>query len=268
MRVMAWCVLTLTLVGCQSGPRWTLRDRMTSGTARATDYSAYEEAPEAAPEKPQVPPLPADAERSNPQSSTRPRASTNTASKATASKAGDSKRSGSKATASKQVARTNGSSSARSAAIQDDATKQLMSDLEKIKRDKALLEGKLSEQSAKQTQQRLELEARLAVLQEQLRQVSTLQQVNYQQAAQTAARPTQNYGSVPNSGYVPGYHGPVINSGAPSPSVPQAWSNNGNSNNGNIPAWNPPTPAWGSSNQNAAPVASPVEMWPHSPQRR
>jgi hypothetical protein len=138
-----------------------------------------------------------------------------------------------------------------------------MADLEKIKRDKAALETKLTEESAKQTQQRLELEARLALLQEQMRQQSALQQVMYQPQAPGMPRSS--------------YNGPTISSGAPSPSMQMPFSPSvqtfaPQAQPQAVPAWGNSAPTWGNSTSNwNAPAAAPqqqVEQWPYSPQRR
>jgi len=133
-----------------------------------------------------------------------------------------------------------------------------MADLEKVKREKTALETKLSEESAKQTQQRLELEARLALIQEQMRQQSALQQVAYQQQSAEMSRPMQTYS------------GPTITAGAPSPSMQMPFSPP-------TPSYAPPpqsqgVPVWGSSsptwNAPQVPPQQQVEQWPFSAQRR
>jgi hypothetical protein len=135
-----------------------------------------------------------------------------------------------------------------------------MADLEKTKREKATLETKLSEESAKQTQQRLELEARLALIQEQMRQQSSLQQVMYQQQAPTMARPNTSY------------YAPVITSGTPSPTMAMPFAATSGvptyvppAHVPAVPAWGNPVPTW---NNAAVPPAQQVEQWPFSPQRR
>ena len=127
-----------------------------------------------------------------------------------------------------------------------------MSGLEKPKREKAALETKLTEDSAKQTQQRLELEAQLALLQEQMRQQSALQQVAFQQQAAAMSRPMSNYS------------GPTITSGAPSSSMQMPFST---STPQSQPAgvWSNSMPAW---NTPSVPPQQQVEQWPYSPQRR
>lgn len=254
MRTMALCIIAATLVGCHSGPRWFLRDRGDCGRAHCSDQSAYEPVSEPPSENLQLPPLPADKEKdATPQTSASSRRAT--------------KNSATKTIAAKAPNRKSSSTQSRATSSQDEATKQLLADLEKTKREKASIEAKLSEQSAKQTQQRLELEARIAVLQEQLRQLSTLQPVSYQQPV-----PRTNSGYTPtwNNSPPQQYHGPIINSGAPSPtpSVPQSLSNYGGTLGSTVPTWNSATPAWNPQPQGAANSTPSMDMWPFSPQRR
>lgn len=42
MRMISWCVLALSLVGCHSGPRWCMRDCDTSGPAQFDDQPVIE----------------------------------------------------------------------------------------------------------------------------------------------------------------------------------------------------------------------------------
>ena len=285
MRTMVFCVLMLGLVGCQSGPRWFMRDTAASGRATySTDLPADSSIkPEA--DDPLIPPSPAQ-KPSDYEQSTRTRKTTGTNQQASKSSTatGARKPSASSASRSNLLVGKKPAPLAKpkaKPAAQDENVKQLLADLEKIKREKASLQSKLSEETAKQTQQRLELEARMAVMQEQLRQQSLLQQVAYQQQAQALARPVQNYAPPQNQGYAqpsnPNYSGPVINSGAANPSASNAMPMNGVGGNGfygagvpawnNTPAsnWNTPAPAWNTPTTSAQPS---VEMWPHSPQQR
>ncbi len=300
MRTIAWCMLALSLVGCHSGPRWCMRDCDTSRPAQFDDQPLIESDPQpTVPSPPPVPkdgpnltapPQPAQKERTPYESSSRPRPLFGSRSTSQASRSKSSSRTTQTARRSQAPAATT------KPAAQDDSVKQLMSDLEKTKREKAALETKLSEDSAKQAQQRLELEARLALLQEQMRQQSALQQVTYQpQQAPAMSQPML------------GYAGPMITSGAPSPSMqmpfspstpmyapqPQAvpaWNNSYASSppkkplmalesfvtpthqpyapqpqSQNIPAWNNSASTWNTAT--AAPQQQ-VEQWPYSPQRR
>lgn len=262
MRTIAWCVLTLSFVGCHSGPRWCMRDCEPSGAAHLEEPPVIEPAPTpAAPQPAQPPkegptltppPQPAQKERTPYESSSRSRGwfggrPTNQASRAKSSSR----------TTQTAHRNTTAAPAARSTA-QDESLKQLMTDLEKVKREKAALETKLSEESAKQTQQRLELEARLALLQEQMRQQSALQQVTYQQQAPAMSQP------------MPGYAGPMITSGTPSPAMQMPFTSSTpmyapQPQQQAIPAWGNSAPAW--STQSATPQQQ-VEQWPYSPQRR
>ena len=258
MRTIAWCVLMLSLVGCQSGPRWFMRDRDVSGAAHLEDQPLIESAPTPTPALPAkegptlpLPPQPAQKERAPYETSSRPRGWFGNHSTSQANRAKSTSRT------TQTARRTTTPATIGKGTTQDDSVKQLMADLEKTKREKAVLETKLSEDSAKQTQQRLELEARLALLQEQMRQQSALQQVMYQQQASGMPRPN--------------YNGPTITSGVPSPAMqmpfaapapnyaPQAQPQ-AVSGWGNPAAWNSPAPA--------ATQQQHVEQWPYSPQRR
>ncbi len=273
MRAMACCVLMLGLVGCQSGPRWFVRDHAVSGRATYSGDLPADSSGKADADGLSIPPAPGDYEQS---ARTRKAASVNQQTARAKGAAGTRKPSTGTTSRSTQLANKKPAASTKQTTakpvVQDETVKQLMADLEKTKREKSSLQSKLSEETAKQTQQRLELEARMAVLQEQLRQQSALQQVAYQQQAQTMARPNTNYGSTMNQNY----NGPVISSGTPSPSMSQSLptNNGGYSSNGssipmwnNTPAsnWNAPVPSW---NTPTVPAQGQVEMWPHSPQRR
>lgn len=273
MRTMACCLLMMSLVGCQSGPRWLMRDHSVSGNASYSDDLPADSAGRSEFDDSGIPPSPAQ-RPSDYEQSTRSKKSAGANQQAARTKSASNKRKLNAPTTSRatQLAGKKPAASARPSA-QDETVKQLMADLEKTKREKSSLQSKLSEETARQTQQRLELEARMAVLQEQLRQQSALQQVAYQQQAQAIARPSTNYGQP----MAQNYNGPVITSGAPSPSMssPQPTNNfNGYGSNGpSVPAWNntpssnwnSPAPAW---NTPAAPASSQVEMWQYSPQRR
>ena len=284
MRTMACCVLMLSLVGCQSGPRWFMRDPAASGNSTySSDLPADSSVKPEADDLP-IPPSPAQ-KPSDYEQSARARKATGTNQQASKSSAatGTRKPNANSVSRSKLLVGKKPAPVAKpkaKPAAQDENVKQLLADLEKIKREKASLQSKLSDETAKQTQQRLELEARMAVLQEQLRQQSLLQQVAYQQQAQANARPAQNYAVPPNQNYAqpsnPNYNGPVINSGAPNPSGSNAMPMNGGGNGfygASVPAWNntptsnwtTPAPAW---NTPAASAQPSVEMWPHSPQQR
>ena len=257
MRTIAWCVLTLSLVGCQSGPRWFSRDYDTRGR------SSYDErfAPEAEPQPAQpshegpaltVPPQPAQRDRTPYESSSSSRSQGWFGSRSTS----QASRSKSPSRTTQTARRSTTPAPAVKSGAQDESVKQLLADLEKVKREKATLETKLTEESAKQTQQRLELEARLALIQEQVRQQSALQQVMYQQQAPAMSRPMSNY-SVP-----------VITSGTSNPSMQMPFSSS-------VPMaapqqsqqWGQSTPTW---NTPPAPQQQQqqVEQWPFSPQRR
>lgn len=264
MRTIAWCVLMVGLVGCQSGPRWYMRDSRPQGDARFDDQPASEVAPqlgEPLPARPSneaptltVPPQPAQKEQTPYETSSRSRSWFGFPSSGQASRS----RSANRAT---QTARRNPSAApATKGNSQEDSVKQLMADLEKTKREKAALEAKLFEETAKQTQQRLELEARLALLQEQMRQQSALQQVVYQQQAAAMSRP------------MPTYSNPVITSGVPSPSMqmpfspsPQSYAPQSQPQSQAIPMWGNSAPAW---NAPSVPPTQQVEQWPFSSQRR
>lgn len=288
MRAMAWCLLMLSLVGCQSGPRWFVRDRAVSGRATYSHDLPADSSGGTDADGLTVPPAPSDYEQSS--RTRKPSTSSQQAARSRGATGSRKPSTGASSRSSQLASKKPGTStrvpSTRPTA-QDETVKQLMVDLEKTKREKSGLQTKLSEETAKQTQQRLELEARMAVLQEQLRQQSALQQVSYQPHNQTMSRPNSSYG--PPMGQ--NYNGPVITSGAPSPTTssfaptstgvnsvpfnqgPPAW-NNGSAANWNAPApsWNSSAPAWNtqSSSWNASntQTQAPVEMWPHSPQRR
>lgn len=282
MRAMAWCLLMLGLVGCQSGPRWFSRDHAVSGRATYSNDLPADSSGSSDADGLAVPPSPGEYEQS---SRTRKPAASNQQAARSRGVTGSRKPSAAASPRAPQLASKKPGTSTRTPAArpaaQDETVKQLMADLEKTKREKTSLQSKLSDETAKQTQQRLELEARMAVLQEQLRQQSALQQVSYQSQPAAMSRPYPSYG--PPMGQ--SYNGPVIMSGSPSPttsylptntgtnSVPPnqaqpAW-NNGPAANWNTsapaPAWNTPSSSW---NNHNAQSQAPVEMWPHSPQRR
>ncbi len=276
MRTMACCLLMMSLVGCHSGPRWLMRDHSVSGNASYSDDLPADSSGNSESEDLGIPPSPAQ-RPSDYEQSARTRKSAGANQQTAKAKGATSTRKPSTGSASRsaQLAGKKPPTSTKpttvKSAAQDETVKQLMADLEKTKREKSSLQSKLSEETARQTQQRLELEARMSVLQEQLRQQSALQQVAYQQQAQAIARPSTNYGQP----MAQSYNGPVITSGAPSPimSSPQPTNNfNGYGSNGpSVPAWNnTPASNWNSSapawNTPAAP--SQVEMWQYSPQRR
>ena len=261
MRTIAWCVLMLSLVGCQSGPRWFMRDYDSYGAAHFDDQPVLEPAsqPDATPpaQPPKAgpnlaPPQGAQKERTPYESSSHSRGWFGGSKTSQASRSKSSSRTTQTARRSPAAAPTMKSNS------QEDSVKQLLADLEKTKREKAVLETKLSEESAKQTQQRLELEARLALLQEQMRQQSALQQVTYQQQAAAMSRP------------MPSYAGPIITSGAPSPSMqmpfsPPTQTYASQPQSQGIPTWGNSAPTW---NTPPVPQQPQVEQWPFSAQRR
>lgn len=262
MRTIAWCVLTLSLMGCHAGPRWCMRDCDTSGAAHLDDQPVIESTPTpAVPPHPSKegptltpPPQPAQKERTPYESSSRSRGLLRGRSTSQASRAKSTSRT------TQTARRSTTTAPATKTTTQDESVKQLMADLEKTKREKAALETKLSEESAKQTQQRLELEARLALIQEQMRQQSALQQVTYQQQAPAMSRP------------MPGYAGPVITSGSPSPSMQMPFSTStpmyapqSQPQQQAVPTWGNSASAW---NTPAVPPQQQVEQWPYSPQRR
>ena len=259
MRTIAWCVLALSLVGCHSGPRWCSRDCDTSGTARFDDQPVIESAPQTAPPPPAQPskegpnltvPQPAQKERTPYESSSRTRPAFGGRPTSQASRSKSSSRT------TQTARRTSAPAATTKPAAQDDSVKQLLADLEKTKREKAALETKLTEESAKQTQQRLELEARLALIQEQMRQQSALQQVAYQQQAAAMSRP------------MPSYAPPTITSGAPSPSMQMPFSSSAPMyapQSQTVPTWGNSAPTW---NTPSVPQQQQVEQWPYSPQRR
>lgn len=263
MRAIAWCALMLSLVGCQNGPRWFMRDYDTSDATHFNDRHPIEPAPQPATPPPgqpskegptlTVPPQPAQKDRSSYESSSRSRGWFGGQSTSQASRSKSSNRTTQTARRSPPVA------PATKVSSQDDSIKQLMADLEKVKREKASLETKLSEESAKQTQQRLELEARLALIQEQVRQQSALQQVAYQQQQAAAmSRP------------MPNYAGPMITSGTPSPSMQMPFSSSTPTyapqpQSQSVPTWSNSAPTW---NTPSVPPTQQVEQWPFSPQRR
>ena len=263
MRTIAWCVVMLSLVGCQSGPRWFMRDNDSYGAAHFDEQPVIESAPQPATPPPAqppkagpnlpLPPQPAQKEHGPYESSSHsrgwfggPKTSQASCSKTSSRTAQTARRSSAAAPATKSNS-------------QDDSVKQLLADLEKTKREKAVLETKLSEESAKQTQQRLELEARLALLQEQMRQQSALQQVAYQQQQAAAmSRP------------MPSYSGPMISSGTPSPSMQMPFSSSTQTyapqpQSQSVPVWGNSAPTW---NTPSVPQQQQVEQWPFSSQRR
>lgn len=259
MRTIAWCVLTLTLVGCHSGPRWGMRDYDTSGSAHYEE-PAIESVPQPAappPAQPDkegptltVPPQPAQRERPPYETSSRPRPLFGGRQTSQASRSKSSSRT------TQTARRTSAPATSTKPAAQDDSVKQLLADLEKTKREKAVLETKLSEESAKQTQQRLELEARLALIQEQMRQQSALQQVAYQQQAAAMSRP------------MPSHAIPTITSGVPNPLMQMPFSSSAPMSapqTQGVPAWGNSAPTW---NTPSVPPQQQVEQWPYSPQRR
>ena len=244
MRTITWCVLTLSLVGCHSGPRWCSRNCDTSSTAHFDDQRVVETAPQ-----PATPP-PAQKKRTSNESSSRSRSLSGGRTTSQASRSKSSSRT--TQTARKALA----PAATTKPAAQDDSVKQLLADLEKTKREKADLETKLTEESAKQTQQRLELEARLALIQEQMRQQSALQQVVYQQPVIAMSRP------------MPSNAGPTITSGAPNPSMQMPFSSSTPMcapQSQAVPTWGNSAPTW---NTPSVPPQQQVEQWPHSPQRR
>lgn len=262
MRTIAWCVLALSLTGCHSGPRWFARDhdmgrRAYYDDSPATESSPTTPVPQADPSSKEgptltVPPQPAQKERTPYETSSRSRGWFG------GQHASHSKSSSRSRTT--QTARKNQETTpAAKTTSQDESVKQLMADLEKVKREKAALETKLSEESAKQTQQRLELEARLALIQEQMRQQSALQQVTYQQQVPAASRPMS------------GYAGPTITSGTPNPAMqmpfssPTTFAPQSQPQQQAIPAWGNSAPAWSTP---GVPQQQQIEQWPYSPQRR
>ncbi len=263
MRTIAWCVVMLSLVGCQSGPRWFMRDNDSYGAAHFDEQPVIESAPQPATPPPAqppkagpnlpLPPQPAQKEHGPYESSSHSRGWFGGPKTSQASRSKTSSRTAQTARRSSAAAPATKSNS------QDDSVKQLLADLEKTKREKAVLETKLSEESAKQTQQRLELEARLALLQEQMRQQSALQQVAYQQQQAAAmSRP------------MPSYSGPMISSGTPSPSMQMPFSSSTQTyapqpQSQSVPVWGNSAPTW---NTPSVPQQQQVEQWPFSSQRR
>ena len=261
MRTIAWCVLTMSLVGCQCGPRWNTRGCESRGPVQYNDHPVIESAPSPAVPPPAaqpskegpnlpVPPQPAQKERTPYETSSGLRSWLGSSSTSQARRTKPANRT------TQTVRRSTSPTSSAKPTAQEDSIKQLMADLEKTKREKAAIEAKLSEESAKQTQQRLELEARLALLQEQMRQHSALQQVMYQQQASGAPRPN--------------YSGPTISSGVPSPSMQMPFSAAAPNysqppQQQAVPTWGNPAPTW---NTPAATQQQQVEVWPYSPQRR
>ena len=240
MRTLLGGLLMVSLVGCHCGPRCCVREPNCTKASCANNPPAESTAKPTTDDS-QLPPAPTPNEPQAARSKKTQSAPVKPSiwSSATSSSA--------KSTA------------AKSASAQDESVKQVLADLEKTKREKATLQAKLSEDSARQTQQRLELEARLAVVQEQMRQQSAMQQVMYQQQAPAMSRPLTNHGGSNYGG--PNYGGqyvgvPTISPGVPSPSVSNAWPNNNGFSSSNLTAWNP----------QAKPVQQ-VEQWPHSPQR-
>lgn len=261
MRTVAWCLITVALIGCHSGPRWCMRDCDTRGTAHCDDRPTHEPAPQST-QPPPAQPEPDGANNSSPpQPAQRPITPYESSSRSRGwfgnrfiSQTTHSKSS----TAPVQAARKEAAPVAGAKpAGQDDNGKPLTAELEKIKREKSALETRLMEESAKHTQQRLELEARLALIQEQMRQQSALQQVAYQQQTPMMSRPMTNYS------------GPVVTSGNPSPAMPMAFSSSQSSpqlHQQPVPAWSNPGSTW--SNPAAPSQQQQIEQWPFSPQRR
>lgn len=263
MRTIAWCVLMLSLVGCQSGPRWFMRDNDSYGAAHFDEQPVLEAAPQPAAPPPAQPakagpnltppPQGAQKERAPYESSSHTRSLFGGRSTSQASRSKSSSRT------TQTARRSPAAASATKSATQDESVKQLLADLEKTKREKTVLETKLSEESAKQTQQRLELEARLALIQEQMRQQSALQQVAYQQQQAAAmSRP------------MPSYSGPMITSGTPSPSMQMPFSPSTQTyapqpQSQSVPVWGNSAPTW---NNPSVPQQQQVEQWPFSAQRR
>lgn len=263
MRTIAWCVLMLSLVGCQSGSRWFMRDSDSHGTAHFEEQPVLESVPQPAVPPPAQPPKGGPNLTPLPPPAQKERASYESSSP---SKGWFGGRSTSQASRSKSSSRTTQTARRSPAAApatksnsQDDSVKQLLADLEKTNREKAVLETKLSEDSAQQTQQRLELEARLALLQEQMRQQSALQQVAYQQQQAAAmSRP------------MPSYSGPMISSGTPSPSMQMPFSSSTQTyapqpQSQSVPVWGNSAPTW---NTPSVPQQQQVEQWPFSSERR
>src|SRR5262245_18000912 len=221
MRTLAWCVLLLGLTGCQVGPHGITWQHTTRDADRFADPTERERSaapspaadipplPDASqfPPPPAPPPEPEDIS-DDPQANARTRGwfSVRRSDSQSASKSASKKKSG---TASKRTT------------AQDEAVKQMMARLERAKREKSYQESKLFNESFTHSQQ-LENEARVTILQEQLRQQqeqlreqqeqlrqqSALQQVTYQPQA-TAMRPnTTTTGALP-----------IITTGTPSPSI-------------------------------------------------
>ncbi len=237
MRSIVLCFFALSLVGCHCGPRWNMRDRDSCTSDRCSNHSTTVPSSQPDAGSLSLPPLPVHPDRG-----------------ADSESAGRSRGFFGNGFASRNSQPANASGRANAPAqrsvAQDETVKQLMADLESVKREKAALQNKLNEESVKQSQQRLELEARMLVLQERLRQQSALQQVAFQQQAAAMSRTT------------PVYNGPVVSSSVPF------------SNGSSTPSWNTQaTPTWNSSpaptwNSPSAPPTSSVEVWPYSPQRR
>jgi hypothetical protein len=272
MKRMAGSLLLLVLVGCVTGPRWTVREEARYRPGHYDEYLSDEPAthtPGSLPTEPlkgaspqdgpklSVPPLPSQREEGSYEQSARPRGlwgamlSRQDSRQSTSSRAMNRSRRG--------VAPP--SSVARSS-TQEESFRRLTADLEKIKREKAALETKLAEENAKQTQQRLELEARLALLQEQLKlQQSQLQQVHYQSPPPAMVRPTSGY-SVPTMHSTPAAPTYSMPFSAPAPAVAPAVApiqqpTTGTNSGYMIPQW--------SSSPNLS--SQSVEQWPYSPQR-
>ncbi len=200
MRMLAVSLLLLSFSGCCSGPNWSKCDRHGRGPLACSEScaSAPASATPSSPLKPLDDPL---------------------------------------VPPSPSEARRRSAPHRGLVTSSDESLRKLTTELERAKRDKSQLETKLTEETAKQTQQRLELEARLVVLQQQLQltQANAVRQVQY--------RPVQS----------------VVASESD-------WTNNGF---GRAPAtWNPSSNPWnGSDNGVNLPRTSPVETWPFSPQR-
>lgn len=252
MRTLAWCLMTLGLVGCQSGPRWYSRDYDVQGMSPSNDRPVTPP-PSTSPQMEgpalSVPPPPAQAERPPYEPTSRRSGWFGTRNGGQANRSKSSNR-------AMQTAHRG--TNAAPAVSHEESVKQLLADLEKSKREKAALEVKLSDESAKQTQQRLELEARLALIQEQIRQQAVLQQVQYQPQAPVMSRPANNY------------YGPLITSGSSSPSMPipfsspqQAYATQPQPQA--VPTWGQSVPTW---NAPSVPPHQQLEQWPFSPQRR
>jgi hypothetical protein len=287
MRTLSWCVLLLGLTGCHFGPHGITWQHTTRDSDRFADPTESERSAAPMPAA-EIPPSP-DASQFPPPApppepediSADPLADARTRSWFSVRRS-DSK------TASKSVSKKKSGTAAKRNASQDEAVKQMTARLERAKREKAKQESMLFDDSFTHAQQ-LELEARVTVLQEQLRQQqeqlqqqqeqlrqqSALQQVTYQQQP-AAMRPTTT-----TTGALP-----IITTGTPSPSImgsqalgpanvgsgipasssaAPAWNSPAPTWTSPAPAWTSPAPAW---NSPAMPDQSSVETWPFSPQGR